>query len=178
MAEETATQRNEGGTPSQAETSGKPKPRSRSRSAKTAPQSAPKTTRTMTDEHKNSLKVGREQGRIVGDYLDALEAHKPKRGRKVTRETLEERLRVLKEETIPNAKGKDRIQAHQDRIDLENVLNQSEDTDLIPHLQEAFVKVAKDYAKRKGFTAEAFREAGVPAAVLKEAGLTGARKSA
>ena len=38
----------------------------------------------MTDEHKAALAQGRSEGRAVRDYLDALRANKPKRGRKRT----------------------------------------------------------------------------------------------
>jgi hypothetical protein len=42
--------------------------------------------RTMTTEHKEALAKGREAGRAVREYLAALEATRPKRGRKVTPE--------------------------------------------------------------------------------------------
>src|SRR5689334_9539098 len=48
-----------------------------------ARQMAPKKkTRAMSDEHKAALAEGRAQGRAVRLYLEALEANKPKRGRK------------------------------------------------------------------------------------------------
>ena len=34
--------------------------------------------RNMTDQHKAALAEGRNQGRAVRNYLEALEAHKPK----------------------------------------------------------------------------------------------------
>ena len=46
----------------------------------------------MTDEHKQALAEGRELGRAVRDYLEALEAHKPKRGRKRTPDSVKKRL--------------------------------------------------------------------------------------
>ena len=36
----------------------------------------------MSDAHKEALAEGREQGRAVRRYLEALEANKPRRGRK------------------------------------------------------------------------------------------------
>ena len=36
----------------------------------------------MSAEHKAALAAGRQQGITVRKYLEALEAHKPKRGRK------------------------------------------------------------------------------------------------
>src|SRR5262245_27658279 len=45
--------------------------------------SAKKKT-AMTDAHKAALAEGRNQARIVGNYLEAIDAHKPKRGRRRT----------------------------------------------------------------------------------------------
>ena len=38
----------------------------------------------MSAEHKAALAQGRSEGKAVRDYLDALRANKPKRGRKRT----------------------------------------------------------------------------------------------
>ena len=46
----------------------------------------------MSDEHKAALAEGRTQGRAVRNYLDALEATKPKRGRKRTPDSVKKRL--------------------------------------------------------------------------------------
>src|SRR5690606_2211614 len=54
---------------------------------------AAKRTRTpMSDDHKAALAEGRNQCRAVRRNLEALEAHKPKRGRKRTPESIEKRL--------------------------------------------------------------------------------------
>lgn len=148
--------------------------RSRSRN-KTTPPVAP-VKRSMSDEHKQALHQGRSEGKAVNEYLAALEAHKPKRGRKVTPEQLKERIRVLEEETIPSASGGDKLLAIQAKIDLEARLRQAEDTTVITELQEKFVKVAKSYGERRGISYDAYRVFGVPPAVLKEAGVV--RRSA
>lgn len=129
----------------------------------------------MTQEHKNKLKQGREEGRAVSEYLNALEQHKPKRGRKVTTETIKERIERIGTE-LDEATGTERLRLIQNRMDLQDSLRVSEDTTVVVDLQKAFVKVAKSYAERNGITYIAFREAGVPAPVLKEAGVS--RKSA
>jgi hypothetical protein len=49
--------------------------------------------RAMSKQHKAALAVGRAEGLAVRRYLDALEAHKPKRGRKRTPESIEGGLR-------------------------------------------------------------------------------------
>ncbi len=43
----------------------------------------------MSQAHKDALAVGREEGRAVRRYLEAMEAHKPKRGRKRNPDTIE-----------------------------------------------------------------------------------------
>lgn len=146
----------------------------RSRSSK-KPATAAKASRTMTTEHKEALALGRHEGRVVNDYLDALEDHKPKRGRRVTPDTIRARIARL-DEDIPQMRGKDKLKAIQGKIDLETQLRRAEDTSVITDLQDAFVKVAKSYADRLGITYDAYREAGVPSAVLREAGVT--RRSA
>ena len=49
----------------------------------------------MTDDHKAALAVGRTEGRAVRRYLDALEANKPKRGRKRTPDSIQRRLKAI-----------------------------------------------------------------------------------
>ena len=51
----------------------------------------------MSDSHKAALAEGREQGRAVRRYLEALEAHKPKRGRKRTPDSVQKRLAAIDE---------------------------------------------------------------------------------
>ena len=49
----------------------------------------------MSDEHKAALAKGREEGRIVRDYLEGIRATKPKRGRKRTPESVNKRLVII-----------------------------------------------------------------------------------
>jgi len=49
----------------------------------------------MSDAHKAALAEGRAQGRAVRRYLEALEAHKPKRGRKRTPDSVKKRLTAI-----------------------------------------------------------------------------------
>ena len=46
----------------------------------------------MSDDHKAALAQGRMEGRAVREYLDALRANKPKRGRKRTPDSIKKRL--------------------------------------------------------------------------------------
>lgn len=124
----------------------------------------------MSDEHKAALAEGRDQGRSVRAYLEALESNKPKRGRKRTKETIELRLVKIGDE-IESAAPLQRLQLIQERIDLEAELSRMDDVADISELENEFVRVASAYADRKGITYSAFRELGVSAAVLKRAGI-------
>jgi hypothetical protein len=125
----------------------------------------------MTDAHKKALAIGREQGRLIRSYLDALESTKPKRGRKRTPESVTRRLATVNTE-LPGASGLDRVHLIQERMDLEAELEQLQGGAVdLSELEADFVKVAADYGARKGISYTAWREAGVDAAVLKKAGI-------
>jgi hypothetical protein len=125
----------------------------------------------MTDAHKKALAVGREQGRMIRHYLDALESTKPKRGRKRTPDSVKRRLATVNAD-LPGAAGLDRVHLIQERMDLEAELEQLQGGVVdLSELEADFVKVAADYGARKGISYTAWREAGVDAAVLKKAGI-------
>ena len=125
----------------------------------------------MTDEHKAALAEGRAQGRAVRAYLEALEAHKPKRGRKRTPESMRTRLDVI-DSTIDDADPMSRLQMVQERMDLVAALEAAEQTVDLTELENGFAEAAKAYGSRKGISYAAWREVGVPAAVLKRAGIS------
>ena len=131
---------------------------------------AERKKRTMTDDHKQAIATGRDQSRAIAAYLDALENNKPKRGRKRTPESIDKQLAAL-DEKLSRANAISRLSIIQDRIDLlaakENLQN---DVDLSTY-EEDFVDVAAQYGQRKGISYAAWRELGVPASVLKRAGI-------
>lgn len=127
--------------------------------------------REMTEEHKAALAEGRRQGKAVRDYLEALEQHKPKRGRKRTPESIRKQLAKI-DETIDDADPVKKLQLIQDRMDLENELERLENKPDLSGLEDDFVDAAKPYSERKGISYAAWRELGVEAAVLKRAGIT------
>lgn len=132
---------------------------------------AKKGHKSMSAEHKAALVAGRAERRAVTDYLEALEAGRPKRGRKRTPESIQKRLDAIVD-TLPTARPISRLSLIQERNDLQAELDQlGEDVD-IAELEKAFVKVANGYSVRKGIGYSAWREIGVPASVLKEAGIT------
>ena len=124
----------------------------------------------MSDSHKAALAEGRDQGRAVRRYLEALEAHKPRRGRKRTPESIEKRLSAI-EERLPQADPLTRLQLVQERMDLQRQLEAADSTIDMQELEDEFVKAAPDYSRRKGITYAAWREAGIDPAVLRRAGI-------
>lgn len=105
-------------------------------------------------------------------YLEAIENHKPKRGRKRTADSISKRLESLDEE-IAAADPLRRLQLIQERLTLqEELATASADGGNIEELEGRFVEVAAGYAQRKGISYAAFREVGVPAATLKAAGIS------
>lgn len=125
----------------------------------------------MTEEHKAALAEGRAQGRAVRAYLEALETHRPKRGRKRTPESMRARLDTI-DATIEGADPMTRLQMAQERIDLLEALHAAQTPVDLTALEDEFVAAAARYGDRKGIGYAAWREVGVPAAVLKRAGIT------
>jgi uncharacterized protein YicC (UPF0701 family) len=133
---------------------------------------ATKRARTpMSDEHKAALAEGRNQGRSVRRYLEALEAHKPKRGRKRTPESVQKRLDRIDAE-LAKADPLKRLQLIQERLDLKSELETAGAKVDLTELEQEFVSAAADYSARKGISYAAWRELGVEAAVLKRAGVS------
>jgi hypothetical protein len=125
----------------------------------------------MTAEHKKALAEGRAEGRFVKAYLDALDQQRPRRGRRRTPDSIKKRLTAI-DKDLAGASSLQRLQLVQERRDLENELvGMNAKTDL-SKLEGDFVKVAKAYSKRKGIEYASWRELGVPADVLKRAGVT------
>jgi hypothetical protein len=141
------------------------------------PAKTKKTRAPMSDTHKAALAEGREQGRAVRRYLEALEANKPKRGRKRTPESMQKRLAAI-EERLPTADPLTRLHLVQERMDLESELATGDNGVDLGELEEAFVASAEPYGRRKGITYSAWREAGVDPTVLRRAGIRRGGESA
>lgn len=124
----------------------------------------------MSDAHKAALAEGRNQGRSVRRYLEALDAHKPKRGRKRTPESMEKRLKRIDAELV-SADPLKRLQLIQERLDLTAERDAANETVDLSGLEGEFVAAAAAYSARKGISYAAWRELGVEPAVLKKAGI-------
>jgi len=139
-------------------------------------ENTPKPTakkREVTDAHKAAMARGREQGRVVRAYLEALDTQTAKRGRPVDPDRVKKRLDEISN-VIEESDALTRVQLAQERIDLLNKLARIEGSDdtNFEELEKAFVAAAAGYSENKGISYQAWREVGVPAAVLKQAGVT------
>ncbi len=133
----------------------------------------------MSNQHKKALAQGREEGRAIRRYLDALARQRPRRGRRRTVESANRQLRETVDQ-LATARSLARVELLQRRIDLEAEiasLGQDGASDL-SELEAGFVAAAKGYSERKGITTQAWLQGGVPRTVLRQAGLTTARGAA
>lgn len=128
----------------------------------------------MSAEHKAALAKGREEGRIVRQYLEALESNKPKRGRKRTPESIKKRLAHIEAE-MPYVDALTNLHYLQEQADLDKELAAGDETTDIGGLEKDFVKVAKSYGERKGLAYSTWRTAGVTPEVLRRAGIARTR---
>lgn len=126
--------------------------------------------RKMSADHKQAMAKGRAEGRSVKGYLDALEQHRPRRGRPRTAESVRRRLGLIEKE-LSDASSLKRLQLVQERRNLQAELARAGDKADLAKLEVGFVKVARAYGKRKGISYGAWRELGVPAEVLGRAGI-------
>lgn len=104
-------------------------------------------------------------------YLEALEEHKPRRGRKRTPDSIKRRLASVEQE-LYDVDPLTRLHLLQEREDLSAELARSNASDDLVVAEKAFVKVARSYGRRKGIGYGAWRAVGVPVPVLQKAGIT------
>lgn len=127
--------------------------------------------RTMSASHKEAIKEGRVQAKAVSDYLEALTANKPKRGRQRTPDSIKARIATI-DASVDEADPLTQLNLRQERQDLEAELASKQASDDISGLEAAFVEHAGAYTARKGISYGVWRTSGVPAAVLKKAGIS------
>jgi hypothetical protein len=131
--------------------------------------------RKLSTAHKRALAEGRTMSATVDRYLSAVNTPK-RRGRKVSRASLEKRLSAARARSKA-ASGVDKVLAAQEIRDLQTriaALESSSGGDLAS-LEAAFVKIAKRFGENRGIGYGAWRDAGVPAVVLKKAGIARTR---
>lgn len=129
----------------------------------------------MSPEHKAALAQGRRESRAIKSYLQALGSRRP--GRPVTAESVQKRIDAIDERIEAESDPLKQLDLRQERIDAEETLKEVEAKQDIEELEAGFIEVAKSYSERKGISYTAWRQVGVPAAVLKQAGVPRTRKS-
>ena len=124
----------------------------------------------LTPQHKAAMAAGRTEARHVSAYLEALEANKLRRGRQRTVESIKKQLAQVKWE-LGSATAMRKLELVARRIELQSELDAKTTSSDLSELRKGFVKYAAKYASRKGIPKQAFREAGVPAADIRAAGI-------
>ncbi len=143
------------------------------KTSRTATKRSPQ--RTLSASHKRALHAGRTNAAVVDRYLAAINTPK-RRGRKVTKATLEQRL-LAAQAQVRTATGVQKVLAAQNVRDLQAKIAEASvngDAD-IKSLEAAFVKVAKQFGEQRGISYAAWRAGGVSAVVLKRAGVARTR---
>ena len=130
----------------------------------------------VSEEAKAARAAGQAQGRTVSRYLTALDHTKPTRGRQRSTEKMQARIAELPNE-IAQAKPLKRVHLIQELMDLEAELSKEEETVDISEIEGEFIAIAAEYSGRKGISYAAWREVGVPASVLKAAGVARTRST-
>lgn len=128
----------------------------------------------MSEEHKAALAQGRREGRAVKQYLKLVGSRRP--GRPVTRDSLEKRIAGLSEKVNAEADPLKRLELIQSRLDAEDQMAELAEAVDADAVEKEFIEVAQSYSERKGLTYTAWREAGVSAQALKDAGIPRTRR--
>lgn len=124
----------------------------------------------MSSAHKKALANGRTEGRIIREYLEIVEAIKPKRGRKRTAESIAKRLATISAE-LKSADPVTKVRLMQERLNLRAELAGMKSKTEAAAAEAKFVKVARSFSTRNEITYDAWREFGVTPTVLKRAGI-------
>lgn len=128
----------------------------------------------MSQEHKDALAQGRLEARSIKSYLRALDSRRP--GRPVTKESLDKRLERVNTKLGDESDPLKRIDLLQSKLDIETALASVEDGANVEELAATFVTHARSYSDRKGISYTAWRQFGVPADVLRKAGIQETRR--
>lgn len=127
----------------------------------------------MSEAHKDAIAQGRAEAAAVRAYLDALASTSSKPGRPVTIESLEAKLSGINAELASgNAKALQRLALMQERRGTEARIEAMRNTLDPVNFETGFVRHALKYSGRKDISYATWREFGVPASVLREAGIT------
>lgn len=135
-------------------------------------------TRTMSKAHKEALAEGRRMSTIVDRYLTAVSVPK-RRGRKVSKKIAEERLARARTE-MKTSTGVTKVLAAQTVRDCEarlRTLAAQSNGGSVASLEAEFIKVAPTFSAARKISYSAWRDAGVPAVVLRKAKIARTRSA-
>ena len=132
---------------------------------------AKQPAKKMSAAHKAALAEGRRNARAVKGYLEALRQNRPRRGRRRTPQSIKKQLEQVEAE-LETADPMQELKLVQRRRDLEAALDALEKKVDLSALEKEFVEHAAAYAASQGISYASFREVGVPADVLKRAGIS------
>jgi hypothetical protein len=130
----------------------------------------------MSKEHKAALAQGRLEARSVKAYLASLGPKK--RGRPVSKDSLQKRISDIDSKLKTEANPLRRLDLMQSRAEAEQTLGTVGTGPDQEALAADFVKHARAYSDRKGSSYATWREFGVPADVLRKAGIPQTRRRA
>lgn len=128
----------------------------------------------MSDEHKEALARGRKEARAIKAYLSALESRKP--GRPVSKESLQRRMEKVSQKLEATDNPLETVDLIQSKIDIERSFAELGNAQDMDSLEARFIENVAPYAERKGVSYTAWREFGVPASVLRKAGIKETRR--
>lgn len=126
-------------------------------------------SRTVPAAQKRAMARGRKLAGDVRAYLEVLEAGRGARRRNP--DTLRRQLADI-EARWESADPLARVHLAQRRIDLRRALDGLQGERHWAEVEARFVRSAKAYGAAKGISYAAWREVGVPAALLRKAGIT------
>lgn len=124
----------------------------------------------MSDEHKAAIAAGRVETAAVRRYLEALDSARQRSGRNQSTEALQAKRARLDSELV-DAKPLRRLQLLQDRRNVDVALAEAAAAPSSTDVEAGFVEHAASYAARHGVEYATWREFGVPAQMLRQAGI-------
>lgn len=129
--------------------------------------------KVLSDSHLEALASGREEGRVVRRYLDAMTGRPGSNSRSRDPDFLRRKLKRL-DAAIPVERDVlTRLSFLQQRITTLHELDATgEEPEDLAELEDMFIKAAKRYGERKGITYQAWRMVGVTPDVLRRAGIS------
>lgn len=127
----------------------------------------------MGEDHKAALAKGKREAAKVTRYLKALEAGP---GGAARAKVLEQKIESLHEDIADEANLLRRVKLIQKRFDTEDKLKAVDTSVDYDALEADFIGVVVSYSERNQISYHTWREVGVPAKVLKAAGIKRTRR--